>query len=45
VIGQLLSLPEAWQRMVTALDVETEEMNHEIAKAQKSDAPFNERAA
>ena len=41
----LISLPEAWQRMVTALDVETEEMNQEIAKAQKSDAPFNERAA
>ncbi|WP_417815929.1 MULTISPECIES: TRAP transporter small permease [Thalassospira] len=45
VIGQILSLPDAWNRMVTALDVETEEMNHEIAKAQKSDAPISERAA
>lgn len=45
VVGQVLSFPEAWQRMVTALDVETEEMNHEIAKAQNSDAPISERAA
>ncbi|MEQ9347893.1 MAG: TRAP transporter small permease subunit [Thalassospira sp.] len=45
VIGQLLSFPEAWHRMVTALDVETEDMNHEIAKATQGGAPINERAA
>lgn len=45
VIGQLLSLPAAWQRMLAGRDVETEEMQHEINKAQRQGASIDERAA